>query len=139
MERILVSMDTNRGAWKALSKATSLARRTGARIFVLLICTKQMPEYPLFREKAPLIGERLGLMMESAKSEGIWMEIFMAEGDYEEEVIRFVNGYGITHLILEAVEENPKSGTRCLKAINSIKHRVNCRVELIQKNKRQKT
>ncbi len=132
MERILVSMEAHRVAWEALSRAFSLAERTGTGVSVLLVYSDQAQAHRLMKEEHP-VREKLELIIRNLKPENISPAIYMAEGPYEEEVIRFVEEYGITHLIVEFFEENPKADARSSKSINRIRHRVKCRMEVVQK------
>ena len=105
MERILVSMEAHRVAWEALSRAFSLAERTGTGVSVLLVHPERAQSRPLGKEEHP-VREKLELIIRNLKPESISPAIYMAEGPYEEEVIRFVAEYGITHLIVESFEES---------------------------------
>ena len=134
MERILVSMEAPRVAWEALIRAFSLAERTGKGVSVLLVYPDQAQTHHLVKEEHPVpVREKLELIIRNLKPENISPAIYMTEGPYEEEVIRFVEEYGITHLIIEFFEENPKVDARSSKSINRIRHRVKCRMEVVHK------
>ena len=138
MERILVSMNFRSGSWGAWSRAISLARRIEAKLYVLLV----LPPSPKGagteeHNAAGSTRERLELLIEIAKSEGARVEYFISEGNYEEEVIRFVEQNRITLVIAESPdEENPRS-ERDLAQIRKIQHRIACRVELVSPRKTQ--
>jgi hypothetical protein len=81
--------------------------------------------------------ERLELLIEIAKSEGSRIDYFISEGNYEEEVIRFVEQNRITLVIAEYPDgENPDC-ERDLAQIRKIQHRIACRVELVSPRKTQ--
>ena len=125
-------MEAHRVTREALSRAFSLAERTGTGVSVLLVYPDQAQAHHLIKDEHP-VREKLDLIIRNLKSKNISPSIYMAEGPYEEEVIRFVEEYGITHPIVEFVEENPKVDARTSKSINRIRHRVQCRMEVVQK------
>ncbi len=132
MEKILVCVEGRRGAREALDRAFSLAERVNAHLSVLLI-------YPEHRLEEDMVGdeesvkERVELMLEDAELKGISVEFYISRGSYEEEVISFVNEHGITHLIVEQADDGSKEGSKCCKAHQNIRHRVQCRMEIVQK------
>jgi K+-sensing histidine kinase KdpD len=138
MERILVSMNCRNGSWGALSRAISLARRIDAKLYALLVL-------PSFEKGACMeehnagggTRERLELLIEIAKSEGSRIDYFISEGDYEEEVIRFVQQNRITLVIAESPDEESPHAERDLAQIRKIQHRIACRVELVSPRKMQ--
>jgi K+-sensing histidine kinase KdpD len=136
MERILVSMNCRSGSWDAWSRAISLARRIDAKLYALLVLLPSEKGIGIEEHKAcGRIRERLELLIEAAKSEGAQIDYFISEGDYEEEVIRFVEQHRITLVIADSPdEENPRS-ERDLAQIRKIQHRVTCRVELVSPRK----
>ncbi len=132
MERILVCVEAQRGAWEALDRAFNLAERLSAHVSVLLIYPEQWVENVASDEEES-VRERLELMLEDAESKGIFVEFYVCRGSYEEEVISFVEEHGITHLIVEQADEGYKESVKCLKAHQNIRHRVQCRIEIVQK------
>jgi K+-sensing histidine kinase KdpD len=135
MERILVSMNCLNGSWGALSRAVSLARRIDAKLYALLV----LPPHDKGEENPPSCGtrERLELLIEVAKSEGSRIDYFISEGDYEEEVIRFVQQNRITLVIAESPDGDDPHSERDLAKIRKIQHRIACRVELVSPRKNQ--
>jgi nucleotide-binding universal stress UspA family protein len=88
MENILVAIDGKHGAWEALSRACSLARRVHVQLSVLLVIPS--PTRNLSYSDAQLeatVRERLELLLEAIKAEGIRINYFVTEGVYEEEVM----------------------------------------------------
>ena len=139
MERILVSMNCRNGSWGALSRAVSLARRIDAKLFALLVLPP-CPEGTGAEERNLACGgirERLELLIEIAKSEGSRIDYFISEGDYEEEVIRFVQQNRVTLVIVENPDEESPNSERDLAQIRKIQHRISCRVELVSPRKMQ--
>ncbi len=136
MERILVSMNCQRGAWGAWSRAISLTRRIDARLYALLVLPPTCKTGRTGEERASNgVKERLELQIELAKSEGIRIDYFISEGSYEEEVIRFVEQNRITLLVAEPPEEETRHSERELSPIRSIGRRIRCRMELVSPRK----
>jgi K+-sensing histidine kinase KdpD len=133
MERVLVSMNVRQGAWEALSRAISLARRIDARIYALLVLPSPATGGGIVDQKASGVKERLELLIEAAKSENIRIDYFISEGKYEQEVIRFIDQNKITLLVVES----PEGDQRELHPIESFRHRTTCRVEVISLRKNQ--
>jgi nucleotide-binding universal stress UspA family protein len=134
MERILVSMKPPHGAWEAWSRAISLARRIDAKVYALLV----LPPAAVVASdpKDPSsVRNRLELLIELAKSEGIRIEYFISEGNYEDEVIQFVGHNKITLLVAESTGRENRHTDRGLAAIRKILHRIPCRVELVSPRK----
>ncbi len=73
MERILVSMNSQCGAWGAWSRAISLARRIDARLYALLLVPPSVKTAGAAEENstAGVVRKRLELLIELAKSEGV--------------------------------------------------------------------
>lgn len=132
MERILVSMNTRCGAWGAWSRAISLAKRIDAKVYALLVLPSTTDAAKDLLTKSSFnIRHRLELLIELAKSEGIRIEYFISEGDYEEEVIQFVDQNRITLLVAESAGADSRQTDRTIPAIRKILHRIKCRVELV--------
>jgi nucleotide-binding universal stress UspA family protein len=136
MERILVSMHCRNGPWGALSRAISLAGRIDAKLYALLVLPPGA-EGSGTEEHNPICGtrERLELLIEIAKSEGSRIDYFISEGNYEEEVIRFVQQNRITLVIAESTDGGSPRAKRALAEIRKIQHRIACRVEIIKPRK----
>ncbi len=137
MERILVSMNSQWGAWGAWSRAISLARRIDAKLYALLFMqsSEQTAGTAEKHTSAGGVRERLELLIELAKSEGVRIDYFISEGAYEEEVVRFVEQNRITLLVAESPEEENSSSEREFAQISRIRHRITCRVELVSPRK----
>lgn len=137
MERILVSMNARHGAWEAWSRAISLAKRIDARVYALLVLpssTQPAAGEPAVKNTLN-VRQRLELQIELAKSEGIHIDYFISEGNYEEEVIQFVDHNKITLLVVESTEGENRHTDRGISAIRKILHRIKCRMELVSPRK----
>lgn len=137
MERILVCMDGAHGGWEALSRSIALAGRIDAQVSVLRVLPPQLVGAAAFSEDA--VKNRLELCIEAAKSEGVRIQHFVAEGGFVEEVIRFVEHDRTTLLVVEAMDGDGRGDGRSQDVESSwlqrIRHRVSCRVEVVSPKK----
>ncbi len=135
-EHILVGMTPRHGAFGALSRAVALAKRISARVYVLFVTAPPDGEA---RATPPLDGalarRRLRLVVERAQEEGVSIEWFVAEGNYEEAVIRFARDRRITLLVVETADGEGRQPEREAQSLRQILHRVSCRVELVTPRK----
>jgi hypothetical protein len=137
MERILVSMDAHRGSWEAWSRAISLAKRIDARLYALLVLPRaeQRLAGGADRGAASDVRKRLELLLEKAELDGIHVDYFVSEGTYEEEVIHFVEQNKITLIVAEPPDGNARHPDRENSNFRKIRHRINCRMELVTTRK----
>ncbi len=138
MERILVCMDGTHGGWEALSRSIALAGRIEARVSVLRVLPpQQLGAAASSQEDA--VRDRLELRIEAAKSQGVRIQHFVAEGGFEEEVIRFVEHDRTTLLVVEAMDGDGRGDGRSQDAestwLQRVRHRVSCRVEVVSPKK----
>lgn len=134
MERILVSMGVGSGAWEAWNRAILLARRigSGARVYALLVIPAGDGSSVCSDTDISMVRERFELQIELAKSEGIHIDYFITEGNYEEEVVRFAESNRITLLVLESTEGGRRNNAKGnMASLRTIIHRILCRVELV--------
>lgn len=134
MDRILVSANIQHGPWEALNRALPLAERIGAEVCVLLVLGEGEDGSRLLKEQE-LVGDvrrRLELIQRGGKS-APHVELFISHGNYEEEVVRFTVRHRVTLLVAEAGEPGT-AGTSL--SIETIRRRLNCRVELIMPKRR---
>lgn len=136
MENILVAIDGRHGAWEALSRACSLARRIHVQLSVLLVIPS--PARNLSHSDAQLettVRERLELMLEAIKAEGTRTNYFVTEGVYEEEVIAFVHNNRVSLLVYEVNDGDARGADRDSVSLRAIRHRIACRVEVVAPKK----
>ena len=136
MEKILIAIDSKHGAWEALSRACDLAKRIAVKLNVLLVITPK-PELlsPGEKDRVDQIKTKLELTIEAAKFEGIQINYFITEGNYEEEVIHFVNHNKISLLVHEANDGDTRAALRDDTFIGSLRHRIACTVEVVSPKK----
>ncbi len=131
-------MDARHGAWGAWSRAISLARRINARVFVLLVFTPGEDGGGNGENGAgESVRHRLELLIELAKSDGISIDYFVSEGNYEEEVIQFADHNRITLMVAEPSDGSSRHHERESLSFQKIRHRINCRMELVSPRKPQ--
>lgn len=136
MEKILVAIDGKHGAWDALSHACFLAKRINIELNVLLVTPKSDQQRSHSETKAEdELRRSMALHVEAAKADGIMINYFIAEGDYEDEVINFVNQNRITLLMHETQDGDGRSGGRKTSSLRTLRHRVACRMEIVAPKK----
>jgi len=136
MERILVGTSPRNGAFAALTRAISLARRIGAKVHVLFVTPPPGGD----GRNGPGLAEaddrrRLRLMVERAQEQGVGIEYFVSEGSYEEEVIRFARDRKITLFVSESADGEGRGSERDAQSLKRILHGISCRVELVSPRK----
>jgi nucleotide-binding universal stress UspA family protein len=136
MKKILVAIDGRHGAWEALSHAFSLARRIEVRLNILLVESPgRLNQFHSGTEVEGEIKKKLELLIETAKAEGIDINYFIAEGNYEDEVINFVSHNKIDLLVHEANERGARSERSEASSLRSLRHRIACTVEVVAPKK----
>jgi nucleotide-binding universal stress UspA family protein len=137
MKKILVAIDGGNAAWEALSHACSLAKRIDVQLNVLLVNPpdrKYLPRSEI--EVKNEIRKKLGLLIEAAKAEGIKVNYYISEGNYEDEVISFINNNKITLLVYETLEGDMRPAIKeSTAALRSLRHRVACTIEVVAPKK----
>ena len=132
MENILVAIDAKHNAWEALSRACSLARRVHVHVNVLLVIPPQSRNLSYTEAQLETtVRERLELMLEVFKAEGVRINYFVTEGVYEEAVIVFTQNNRVTLLVYEATDGDARSADGECASLRAIRHRVACRVEVV--------
>ncbi len=139
MERILVIINNQNYAWEALGRAVSLAKRINSRVFVLKVFSPHEKEIgTIEHDMKTSAGRRLENIIQTARADSIKIEYFVTEGDFEEEVVRFVEHNKISILVVEPGSweikgsENPEKG---LGPVQEILYRISCRVEMVSPKK----
>jgi nucleotide-binding universal stress UspA family protein len=135
MERILVGMDVQEAALGAVYRAIHLAQRIKAPVYILMVSSPSadMAGEEVSEELEGSARKRLELMIEMGRSDGVTINYYLARGDYEEEVIRFVEEKNITLLMLGFLEDEPgrKTIRGFRKTLSNIRKRINCSIELV--------
>lgn len=136
MENILVAIDGKHEAWEAFSRACALSRRLQVQVNVLLVRAPQNQALSHSEtEIEQTLRQRLELLMEAAKVEGVRINYFITEGVYYEEVIAFANTNKVTLLIYEIADGETRNSERESATLRAIRHRIVCRVETVSPKK----
>jgi nucleotide-binding universal stress UspA family protein len=153
MERILVSMDSRKsmpprldksregvvsGFMGALYRAIHLAERINAAVHVLVVLDGEEGSagQGTFADREDSVRQGLDLLVEKGRSDGVRVNCYIAHGDYEEEVIRFVKENRISMLVL-GVPDTGSGDTESLqkfdKSLRRIRQGIDCMIELVQR------
>ncbi|MBW2023405.1 MAG: universal stress protein [Deltaproteobacteria bacterium] len=131
MEKILVALDPEKTSVWTVVHGLNLARRIHAKLFILIVsgCTvSEGLEKPL-----PVrLKEEVESLIEEARSEGISVELYIASGAFDEEVVKFIRDNKVTLLVL-GVPPSCKKGasTKFFDFVEKIRRRVDCRIEIV--------
>jgi hypothetical protein len=139
MEKVLVAFHDRHisQGWEAMAHACSLAKRMHVQLNLLLVTGSGDKSYPMVGDSPTAhIKNRLQLLMETAQSEGITINFFITEGNYEDEVIKFVNHNKISLLVHETCEGDcGTAGGETDSALRTLRHRIGCKMEIVAPKK----
>ena len=142
MEKILIGIDTENIDLRPCIHALNLAERMKrVKIYFLLVSdtskiksnhkNKVLPD--TMNKKKFSTKENLESLIEDGRSKGIRIGYYAAEGEFKNEIINFIKSRRIDLLIIGS----PRGKTRVKKEdtftefIGKIKHRVDCRIEVV--------
>jgi nucleotide-binding universal stress UspA family protein len=134
MEKILVGMTPVSASFWAGLHALNLAKRINARICLLHVVDSRSSEdraHHADQDSPGNVTQRMNHFVEKARAEGIPVDCYVSEGDYESELVRFVHEKGITMLVLGAPEGHGLTPARFSAFLDRIRHRVDCRIEVL--------
>lgn len=135
MERILVGLDSTLHGKEALWRAMELTKRIAARLYVLVVLTPDAPlEGTSENALSSAVKSRLEMLRQWAQEEGVPVDCFVTQGKFEEEVVHFVKQHKITLLVAESSTGETRQNERD-QALESIRHRVQCRLEMVTPKK----
>jgi nucleotide-binding universal stress UspA family protein len=133
MKRILVALETGESQlWPAVH-AINLAKRMGGKVTVLRMLPTEKNEEHLSNQQTPRgqLQEKLETLIEQARAQGVSIEYHIANGNYEDELVNFIKEAKVDILVLAAPHLLPRGRRHRESSISSIRHRVNCRIELV--------
>ena len=136
VEKILVTMNPARTRLFAGLHALNLAKRINAKVIFLLISPAGPGLSPDSRKEAAL-KKRVAALIDDARSEGVAVDCYAASGDYEGELIRFVQDNKVTLLVVETPAGSPETMETFKNFLNKLRHRIDCRIEVV--NEKPKT
>ncbi|SMC16509.1 Universal stress protein family protein [Desulfacinum hydrothermale DSM 13146] len=135
MERIVVTVsDEGMEALGALARGISLARRIGARLYVLSL---ERPGSRAAGASSRLfsvgdeVAERMQMLIEGARADGVSVDIHISEGSYEEALVRFCREYRVTLWIVGIPDKHRRDHHEALMRIHKIRARLGCAVEIV--------
>lgn len=132
MERILVGVGPHTRRLGAAVHALGLARRMNARVSVLVVQEPSREE----EERRSSYRQRLESFIEQARSEGLAVEYYLGQGDYVDELVRFIEEHRITLLVVDQPGARRGASPDSGSLIDNIRHRVDCRIEVVQETGR---
>ncbi|MBU2550058.1 MAG: hypothetical protein KKB20_16740 [Proteobacteria bacterium] len=133
MERILVVMKPANTNFLAGIHALNLAKRISAKVFFLLIFPyppRQSGPHTEGQDEATLKRGVEGLIDE-ARSDGITVDYYTAYGNYESELVGFVQEKKVTLLVVENEPGQGNHAQRSKELLDKLHHRINCRIEVV--------
>lgn len=126
MERILVALNgENTSLWAGIH-ALNLARRIRASVSFLLVLSPITDK----REGAST-KKKMEDLIEEARAEGVKVDYYLAYGDYESELITFIQDNKTTLLVVGPPGEGESAEEAFTRFLDKIRHRIDCRIEVI--------
>ena len=139
MEKILVTMNPAQTRIFAGIHALNLAKRINAKVIFLLVSPagSERSQHPLGSRREAALKKRVEVLIDDARSDGVAVDYYAASGDYEGELIRFVQENKVTLLVVETPAGPPETVDTFRRFLNKLRHRINCRIEVV--NEKPKT
>lgn len=136
MERILVGIDASRPSWESLVRALCLAPRIQASVSVLTVFPPlggdgSAGSAGMGTPEGRAVLRRVESEIQSAKSAGASVDLFVAEGRYDQELIDAAGQLKTTLLVAAAAGGDDQGGERESELLGRILNGVDCRVELV--------
>jgi nucleotide-binding universal stress UspA family protein len=133
MEKILVGLDVGQSGLEGVKRAIQLATRIDARVSILLVSNPQAypSQHEVFQDLERSLRQRLEMLIQEGRAQGVEANFFMTQGDYLEEVIKFIHENESTLVVFGL----PRAGSRAAEEfdqwLTGIRHRISCRIELV--------
>lgn len=133
MQRILVAMDLVRTHTLAGIHALSLAKRINAKVLFLLVLPlrDKHPGTPAEKSKETAVKKSIDARIEEARADGLTVDYYLTYGDYESELMSFVQENNITLLVVECPTGRDPEANSCRDFLDKLRHRINCRIEVV--------
>ena len=138
MEKILVGLYPGKTSLWAAVHALNLSKRINARIYLLLVLDPESKgtEESLVRKVEASMKSNLESLIEKGISDGIRVNYYITYGQYDNELVKFVKQNKITMLVVGS--PTPQDG--CFEdfedLIEKIRHRIDCRIEVVHEKNR---
>lgn len=139
MERILVTV--TKGSTEelgALARGISLARRIGGRLYVLGLKRPGIPgsESPAcLVPAADEVAERMQMLIEGARADGVFVDTYVAEGCDEERILEFCREHRVTLWVVGVPGRHRREHQQAVMRVHKIRHRLGCPVEMVYPKK----
>jgi len=133
MEKILAAINPVRTNFYACIHALNLAKRIKAKVLFLLVFSMPAREMKSFlkEEIAAPVKRRLDSFIEEGRSEGIEVDYYLVYGDFENEIVSFIQENRVTLLVVEFPAEGGQSAEDFRFFLEKIRHRINSRIEVV--------
>ncbi len=133
MEKILVALDPVRTHFFAGIRALNLAKRINAKVLFLLIFPDgaRQPGDPGGKSNLSAVQKRVEALIEEGRSDGLSVDYYLTYGDYESELVSFVQENKITLSVVECPAGPGGAADACREFIDKLRHRINCRIEVV--------
>lgn len=134
MERILVTV--TRGSKEelgALGRGICLARRIGGRLYVLGLQrpTKHQGEEPCRLVPASEVGERMHMLIEGARGDGVSVSTYILRGDPEDGILAFCREHRVTLWIVGVPGRETRRHHQAAMWVHGLRHKLGCSVEMV--------
>ena len=135
MEKILVAMDPERTSFCACIHALNLAKRINAKVFFLLVLKPrpQITTQGSGEEVEISVKKTLEAFIEEGRSEGVAVDYYLVYGHYERELTGFIQENKITLWVVGCPAEQAGPPETFNNFLDKIRHRINCRIEVVNK------
>lgn len=139
MEKILVAMNSAKTNFCAAIHALNLARRINARVSFLLVFPRPSKgmQKSFGKEMEISVKKRLESLIEEGRSEGLTVDYYQAHGDYENELVDFVQDNRTTLLVVELPSEQAALSETSRDFLDRLRHRISCRIEVVHEKTNQ--
>ncbi|MDA8140624.1 MAG: universal stress protein [Desulfobacteraceae bacterium] len=133
MERILAAMEPAQTHLFAGVHALNLAKRIQAKVLFLLVFPDRDAQAADPEKKSELsaVKKRVEALIEEGRSDGLSVDYYLTHGEYEGELVSFVQENKITLLVVECPPGHGGAADACRDMLDKLRHRINCRIEVV--------
>lgn len=133
MEKILAAMDPVQSHLFAGLHALNLAKRISAKVLFLLVfpVSANQPGKADGNNDEAVVKKKVEALLDEARSDGITVDYYLAYGNYESELVSFVQENKVTLLIVESPLGRGDSREASREFLDKLRHRINCRIEVV--------
>ncbi|ROR02988.1 universal stress protein [Desulfosoma caldarium] len=135
MERILVTVTGGTTEdLGALARGICLARRIGAHLYVVGLerPTEHRGEEPYRLVPASEVGERMHMLIEGARGDGVSVSTYILRGNPEEGILAFCREHRVTLWIVGVPGRQRRKHHQAMMWVHSLRHKLGCSVEMVR-------